>query len=537
MLSRGIVVCLATSALVALAGCTGPAASPQAAPSGSPSPAAGAPPASPSPTQPAAPVATRKIVVPAAVSGARGRVAVLPATHTSKFSLLGVTWDRGADDAAVTVEVKVRTAKGWSGWEKLDVDDESDEGGRSGTEPWWVADADEVSARVTTAAGVAASGVRVVTVQSAVDSGPVGVTAPAFYSDDVRGQTVTVSDGTPSYTAMPKIITRAAWKAKGQTKSNSCDDAKHGYPKYGASLEGVLLHHTAGSNSYSKKQSASIVRAIQAYHMKGRDWCDIAYNFLVDKYGQIFQGRAGDLNRAVRGSHSGNSAVNEQTMGVALMGNLDKKTPTTAMKNATVKLIGWRIGTTYLPAKGTYHLGGKKLNRIAGHRNVVSTACPGKYGYAWLGAKNGLRDRVAKYVSHYKSWIKIAAAKIPAATKGDLVVGEVGTFTWRRTVFAKLDFYWLKDVGAHYVGAGVRGAYNAQGGRTGKLGLPLTNLSAPGEDGNSVQQFQHGTITVIPGSPPVITLGEPTKLAPTTPAPTTPTPVAPTSTSSETAPA
>jgi uncharacterized protein with LGFP repeats len=271
--------------------------------------------------------------------------------------------------------------------------------------------------------------------------------------------------------------------------------------------------------------------------MKGRDWCDIAYNFLIDKYGQIFKGRDGDSNRAVRGSHAGNSAVNEQTMGVSLMGNLDKAKPSTAMKNATVRLIGWRMGTTYLPATGSYHLGGKVLNRIAGHRNVVSTACPGKYGYAWLSEKGGLRDRVAKYISRYASGIKAAAAKIPAATKGDVVIGEVGGSTWRRTFFAKLDFYWLKSAGAFYVSGAVRTTYNAQGGSSGKLGYPIGNLSAPDTSGVSVQQFQHGTITVTPGSPPVIKLGEPAKVAPTTPAPTTPTPVAPTSTSSETAPA
>ena len=54
--------------------------------------------------------------------------------------------------------------------------------------------------------------------------------------------------------------------------------------------------------------------------MNGRDWCDIGYNFLVDKYGQIFEGRAGGIDKPVRGAHAGNGPVNEQTMGVSLMG-------------------------------------------------------------------------------------------------------------------------------------------------------------------------------------------------------------------------
>lgn len=490
----------------------------------------------------------------------RGSEAVLPATTAPHFALLGVTWDRGADDAAVTVEVRVRSTKGWSDWEHLEVDEEPGEGGRAGTEPWWVDSADQVAARVTASSGPAPTGVKVVTVDPG-ESAPVsstGSTSSAFYSKQSSSHVVSISDGTPTYTPRPKIIGRATWKAKGQKKSNSCDDAKHGYPKYGLTMKGVVLHHTAGSNSYSKKQSASIVRGIQSYHMKGRGWCDIAYNFLVDKYGQIFKGRAGDTNRTIRGSHAGITEVNTDTMGVSLMGNLDKKKPTTAMKNATVKLIGWRMGTTYLAATGKYtekykvkkhykctvhhkkktctktvtHT--KSLNRIAGHRNVVSTACPGKYGYAWLVDKSshGLRTRVKKYISDYTSGIKTAAAKLPTSVKGVVKTGEVGSSTRRHTVFSKLDFYWLKGAGAYSVSGAVRTAYKTAGGSNGKLGYPLGDLSVPDVDGNSVQQFEHGTITLLASGKTTVTMGEPTTPTPTTPtspAPAAPAPVAPTS--------
>src|SRR6185437_8492314 len=55
----------------------------------------------------------------------------------------------------------------------------------------------------------------------------------------------------------------------------------------------------AGSNSYSKTQSASIVRSIELYHVQGNGWNDIGYNFLVDKYGQVFEGRYGGVDRPV----------------------------------------------------------------------------------------------------------------------------------------------------------------------------------------------------------------------------------------------
>ena len=61
--------------------------------------------------------------------------------------------------------------------------------------------------------------------------------------------------------------------------------------------------------------------------MNSRDWCDIGYNFLVDKYGQIFEGRAGGIDKPVRAAHSGKGPVNEETMGVSLMGTFSASSP------------------------------------------------------------------------------------------------------------------------------------------------------------------------------------------------------------------
>ena len=66
------------------------------------------------------------------------------------------------------------------------------------------------------------------------------------------------------------------------------------------------MHHTATSNSYSPAQSASIVRGIYVYYIQGRGYCDIGYNFLVDRYGIIFEGRYGGVDRGVIGAHATN---------------------------------------------------------------------------------------------------------------------------------------------------------------------------------------------------------------------------------------
>ncbi len=294
-------------------------------------------------------------------------VAELKPTAVGQFSMVGVTWRSGVPNDA-TVEVRWRSAGQWQGWSQLDLDTQNAwaEGGRPGTESLWVDRADAVAVRVRSAEVAHPRDLQVATIDPGKDSAITPVAAAV---------------------SQPPIILRGSW---GASKGTSCDS-----PIYGSTTRGAVIHHTAGSNSYTKSDSASIVRATQAYHVQGRGWCDIGYNFLVDKYGQIFEGRKGGIDRPVRAAHSGNGAVNQETMGVSLMGTFSSTEPSSAMKAATADLVAWRFSKYGLKATGTYSLGGKTLNRIAGHRNVVSTECPGAKAYAWLSASGGLRDRVA----------------------------------------------------------------------------------------------------------------------------------------------
>ena len=86
-------------------------------------------------------------------------------------------------------------------------------------------------------------------------------------------------------------------------------------------------------------------------------------------------------------------------MGVSLMGTFSSTAPTSAMKSATAAIVAWRFDDYSIPAKGTYSVGGLTLNRIAGHRNVKATECPGAQVYSWLSASGGLRDSVASRLS------------------------------------------------------------------------------------------------------------------------------------------
>ena len=418
-------------------------------------------------------------------------VAGLPGRRTAHFSMVGVTWER-ASGRDVSVAVRTRGADGWSDWTRLEVDPDNDASGtRAGTVPLWVDDATGVATRVRSA-DAPPQGVKVVL----VDPG----TAPAGATTSSERTAAATTDGSPAYTPMPAMITRAQWDAR---SNSGCDS-----PRYGSETRGVIFHHTAGSNSYARSDSQAIVRSTQAYHMQGRGWCDIGYNFLVDNYGQIFEGRSGGTLMQVRGAHAGNYSVNTYDMGVSMIGNLDKVRPTTAMKNATVKLVGWRLGTNFLSAKGTYAIAGHRLNRIAGHRDVynagirpgTATACPGRYGYAWMKASGGLRDRVAAYIRDYTSAIKSETARLGHAKTGDLNVGEYPTVGGRKAGFSHGDIYAKSPYGAHFVGGSVRTEYAAWNIQHGALGFPTTDIVDVVAGKQAFQRYERGSIYRVPQS-------------------------------------
>ncbi len=403
-------------------------------------------------------------------------VAELPETTVRSFSLLGVTWDPDAKSAGLAVDVKWRHDGRWSSWTHLDLDLAAGlEGGRPGTEPQWTDASDGVAVRVTSTSGHKPAGLRV----AMIDPGA---------TPDVRPVAATVGQ--------PTIIMRSQW---GASSGGTCSS-----PVYGATTLGAVIHHTAGSNTYTKSQSASIVKATQAYHINSRDWCDIGYNFLVDKYGQIFEGRKGGITKPVRAAHSGNDAVNQETMGVSLMGTFSSTEPTAAMKSSVANLVAWRFAQYKRPAKGTYSLGGKTLNRIAGHRNVVSTECPGAKVYAWLSASGGLRDavedRLAGTVGTPLTEIGKLAAELGPARTGTPIGEERGNDTQRRRDFTKVDITWKDGVGTFYVYSYFRDEWNRLNSTRGPLGFPkaqqvMTSLATVG-----IQRFEKGTVYRVKGS-------------------------------------
>ena len=282
-----------------------------------------------------------------------------------RFHLVGIHW-RGPG----RVEFRTRDLAGrWSPWrESSDEDTPPDHGWRIG-EPVWVG---------------ASAAFRYRTLGTVTRVRAYFIRSPQLASPVKRAQIA----------GAPPIITRAGWHAD--------ESIRRGAPFYADGVHLVFVHHTVSSNSYTKAQSASIVRGIELYHVKSNGWNDIGYNFLVDKYGQVFEGRYGGVTKPVVGAHA--MGFNTGSAGIAVIGDYGSTSITPAARAALISLIAWRLDLAHVDplskvvrvsAGNPKYPAGRAvtLNAISGHRDVYPTSCPGARLYALLPS---IRAAVAK---------------------------------------------------------------------------------------------------------------------------------------------
>jgi hypothetical protein len=295
---------------------------------------------------------------------ARSLSATRPVTP---FQLVGIHW-RGPG----RVELRTRSASGrWSRWSPAQqaVEDAPDAGSaeRSSTRGWrigaplWVGRA--VALEVRTIGRVTRA--RALTVRSPVSKVP------------FRGV---------ASTSAPRLVARAAWQA---------DEAiVKGKPGYADVLRMAHVHHTAGTNGYTQLQAPAVVRAIQLYHVKGNGWNDIGYNALVDRFGTVYEGRAGGVDKNVVGAHA--RGFNTGSFGIAVMGDFRTVAPPAAAVDALVRTLAWRLDVAHVDPLATFNgisSGNERfgvgvpvfLRAISGHRDTGLTTCPGERLYALLG--------------------------------------------------------------------------------------------------------------------------------------------------------
>ena len=131
------------------------------------------------------------------------------------------------------------------------------------------------------------------------------------------------STGTPK-APRPDIRTRKQWGAD--------ESWRDGSPRTNRTIEQVHVHHTVSGNTYSRKETAALIRGMYRYHTKSLGWSDIGYNFLVDRFGRIWEGRAGGIAQPVRGAHT--LGFNDTSMGVSVIGNFEQAAPTDRSRRA-----------------------------------------------------------------------------------------------------------------------------------------------------------------------------------------------------------
>ncbi len=136
----------------------------------------------------------------------------------------------------------------------------------------------------------------------------------------------------------PPIVSRAGWGAD--------ESIRRAAPRYAPSVRVAVVHHTAGSNGYTAAESAAIVRGIQVYHVKGNGWNDIGYNFLVDKYGKVFEGRYGGIDRNVVGAHA--EGFNTGSVGVAVLGEYSSLAVAAKAQEALARVLAWRLDLAHV---------------------------------------------------------------------------------------------------------------------------------------------------------------------------------------------
>jgi hypothetical protein len=387
-------------------------------------------------------------------SGRKG----LDKRETERFSALLVTWDNPEAKSPGTAEVRTRdieTGK-WSGWRKLQDEPSQADGAegeraalRGGTESLWTGAADGVEVRVVNADGTEVGGqpagmdvklldpgtdpegsgsgssggagldpaafVAETTTPSASptdtaspstsptdtaspstspsdSASPTGSpsTSPTTSTSPTPSPTSTVPAPRPSTVVKPPVITQAQWGA-----STDYD----GTPGYGTEIKAAVIHHTGmdSDNTLSCAESRARLRSIQQEHFS-RGYFDIGYNFVVDKCGQIFEGRSGGMDLPVIGAHD--AGFNTNTLGISYLGNFESAKPSKAGMDAIARIVAWKFGMYGIDPTGKVTLtsgaeqgySGNKiplgtqvtLPRVFGHRDTNATACPGANLYSKL---------------------------------------------------------------------------------------------------------------------------------------------------------
>jgi hypothetical protein len=129
----------------------------------------------------------------------------------------------------------------------------------------------------------------------------------------------------------------------------------------------ITIHHSShdatkfGYAARSATATAEIIRGMRNYQVNEKHWEDIAYHFIIDPRGEIWEARP----LRFQGAHA--LGHNEGNIGICLIGNYEIRTPNVAQ----VKSLKWLVDYT----RKKYAI---PRNRLYGHEELKATDCPGK---------------------------------------------------------------------------------------------------------------------------------------------------------------
>ncbi|MGM7667184.1 S-layer homology domain-containing protein [Microbacterium sp. A93] len=400
--------------------------------------------------------------------------------ETMDFIVAGVTWD--IEDAGQVTEVSLRVREGsdWTDWNSMEIHagDEMPNADRVGTEPLISSGADAIQVRITTVDGENPSGLALDLIDPGVADtdgqlqpaspaspalqqieGEAGLAAqepveaaaasttrsearatdgadfvPAVHEQQglITGTAQASTASTGSNALKPAIITRAQWGANESVVNDWGTPSKD--------LKAMYVHHTAGSNNYSASGAYAQIRGIFTYHAVNLRWGDIGYQFLVDKYGKIYQGRRGSIDAPVVGAQAG--GFNTDTIGVSAMGNYDVASAPAAMVRAIERVLAWQADRYDVDPTASTRLtqSGKGTARwssgttvtvptILGHKVTNSTACPGRYLDAQLPT---IRKNVDRLVANAQVKQPPAQPSLPSNSYRLDGTGTQATASWNQ---------------------------------------------------------------------------------------------------------
>jgi uncharacterized protein with LGFP repeats len=243
-----------------------------------------------------------------------------------------------------------------------------------GSDPVVVGYVDAVQVQVVDVAGRSRPDVTL----SVIDTGQ---TTAVQYSSEPLGSPAYPAE-TAERTSRPAIYSRAQWGAD--------ESLRDGFAGYGE-IRAAFVHHTVNTNDYTRADVPAILRGIYAYHTQSQGWSDIGYNFLVDRFGRIWEGRWGGIRRPVIGAHT--LGYNDESFAMSAIGNFDLTDPTREMLRAYKRLFAWKLDLYGVDGDAFTTIDGVRLRTISGHRDVGATACPGQNLYAQIPK---IRARVAR---------------------------------------------------------------------------------------------------------------------------------------------